>query len=81
LCLSTPEIAALLFMSPRTVEYHLHKVFTKPGISSRHQLHAPWPATETRDRNQSPSLDSRARLQPVARDARGESGWEARSAG
>ncbi|HEY7050219.1 MAG TPA: AAA family ATPase [Jatrophihabitantaceae bacterium] len=35
---STKEIAALLFVSPRTVEYHLHKMFPKLGISSRADL-------------------------------------------
>jgi DNA-binding NarL/FixJ family response regulator len=44
--LSNPQIGARLFISTRTVQYHLNKVFTKLGITSRGQLHRALPGHE-----------------------------------
>ncbi len=40
---SNPEISTQLFISPRTVEWHLRKVFGKLGISSRQELRTALP--------------------------------------
>jgi ATP/maltotriose-dependent transcriptional regulator MalT len=43
--LSNPEIGARLFLSPRTIEWHMRNVFTKLEISSRRHLRAALPDT------------------------------------
>jgi DNA-binding NarL/FixJ family response regulator len=46
--LSNPEIGARLFLSPRTVEWHLRKVFTKLRIHSRQELLRALPSSDSK---------------------------------
>jgi DNA-binding NarL/FixJ family response regulator len=70
---SNKAIAAQLFLSAKTIEYHLAQVYTKLGITSRHQLMTGHPHLEPRrppesrsagrDRIQNPGLRTRVVLE------------------
>ena len=57
---TNPEIGAQLFLSPRTVEWHLTKAFGKLGISSRKQLRSA--LSDVEQASSAPSNDSGPRV-------------------
>ena len=47
--LTNPEIGAKLFLSPRTIEWHLRRIYPKLGVGSRRELRAVLRSTRAED--------------------------------
>jgi DNA-binding CsgD family transcriptional regulator len=65
--LSNPEIGARLFISPRTVEWHLGNIFSKLSISSRRQLSRRSPFLTTAGKSSGPHQESNHRRVKASR--------------